>query len=156
MTDRNLLRHCLAVIAYRGGKCLHGASPSFAEYDSGGGRTPLKILGHMSALFEWTVSLAEGAERWPNGTLGAWNDEVVRFHASLSALDDYLASERLVQAELTRLLQGPIADALTHVGQLAMLRRISGSPILGENYYVADIAMGRVGPEQAPPVKPFG
>ena len=155
MTDRDLLRHCLAVISYRGGKCLHGAPSSFAEYDSGGGKTPLKILGHMSALFDWTLSLAEGAERWPNGTLGAWEDEVVRFHASLSALDDCLASERPVQAELTRLLQGPIADALTHVGQLAMLRRMFGSPIVGENYFVADMAMGRLGPDQALPAKPF-
>jgi hypothetical protein len=146
MTDRNLHGHCLAVIAYRGGKCLHVAHSSFAEHDFAGGKTPLKILGHLCALFDWALSLAEGAERWPNGTLGDWDGELVRFHASLSALENNLASERPVKAELTRLLQGPIADALTHVGQLTMLRRISGSPIVGENYYLADIAMGRLGP----------
>lgn len=155
MSDRDLLRHCLAVIAYRGGKCLHGAPPGFAHYDSGGGKTPLHILGHLSDLFDWTLSLAQGSERWSKRTLGVWDDEVARFHASLLALDEHLGSERPIQAELTRLLQGPIADALTHVGQLAMLRRMSGSPILGENYFLAEIAMGRLGPDQAPAAKPF-
>jgi len=80
---------------------------------------------------------------------------VARFPKSLAALDDYLASGAPIQAEVTRLLQGPIVDALTHVGQLMILRRMSGSPVYGENYFVADIAIGRLGPDQAPPKKPF-
>jgi hypothetical protein len=53
------------------------------------------------------------------------------------------------------LIQGPIADALTHVGQIAMLRRLAGCPIPGENYFAADIAPGRVGAQQAQPVQEF-
>lgn len=155
MTEHDLIRHCLATLAYRGGKCLHGAPPSFVHFDSGGGKTPLKILGHICDLIDWTMSMTRGAERWPKRALGNWSDEVTHFHASLIAFDNHLRSGKPVQAEITRLLQGPIADAFTHVGQLAMLRRMSGSPVLGENYFVADIASGRLGPDQAPPVKPF-
>ena len=49
------------------------------------------------------------------------------------------------------MFQGPIADALTHIGQIGMMRRMAGAPVRGENYFKADIAAGRVGAEQSAP-----
>lgn len=155
MSDRDLLRHALAVLAYRGGKPIRSAPPEFATFDTGGGHTPLVILAHLGDLLVWTLSHAKGEGKWPKHVPATWDGEAARFFDALAELDAYLASDAPVQAELTRLLQGPIADALTHVGQLMMLRRMSGSPVYGENYLVADIVTGRVGPEQSAPVKPF-
>ncbi|MBI5836115.1 MAG: hypothetical protein HZB25_02610 [Candidatus Eisenbacteria bacterium] len=155
MTDRELLRHALAVIAYRGGKTLRGAPASFANHDTGGGSTPLKILAHISDLFDWALTMCQGQTKWKGAEPGTWDEEARRFHAALATLDEYLASDAPIHAEIPRLLAGPIADSLTHVGQLAILRRMCGAPISGENYYVAEIVTGRVGAEQAPPVKAF-
>ena len=153
--ERAFLRHALAVLAYRGAKPLRGAPASFAAYDTGGGTTPLAILSHLSDLLEWALRHAQGQGRWTTAQPGSWDAEVERFHAALKALDDYLASGAPIRADAARLFQGPIADALTHVGQLMMLRRIAGAPVYGENYMVADITVGRMGPDQAPPRKAF-
>ncbi|HKS21372.1 MAG TPA: hypothetical protein VJZ76_01135 [Thermoanaerobaculia bacterium] len=149
MTDRELLRHALATLAYRGAKALRDAPPSFANYD-GGGRAPLNIVSHLGDLMEWSVSMADGSRKWHETAPTTWEGECTRFFAALKAFDDYLATDAEVQCEVTRLFQGPIADALTHVGQLAMLRRMAGAPTLGENYFAAQIETGRVGPDQAP------
>jgi len=156
MTDRELLRHTLAALAYRGAKPLCDAPASFASFSTGpGGNTPLTILAHIGDLLDWALSHAKGEGRWKSATPGSWDDEAARFHRSLGALDDYLASDAPLGAEITRLFQGPIADALTHVGQLMMLRRMAGSAVYGENYFVADIVTGRLGQDQAPPRRPF-
>jgi hypothetical protein len=145
----------VAVIAYRGGKCLREAPRAFVDHDSGDGRTPRHIVAHLADLMAWTLSMANGENRWRSDEPGAWDREVERFYSALAALDAYLGSEASVHAELPRLLAGPIADAFTHVGQLAMLRRMAGAATVGENYYVADIVTGRVGREQSPARKPF-
>lgn len=155
MSDRELLRHLLAVLAYRGAKSLRGAKPEFATYDTGGGHTPLAILAHLGDLLDWALTHARGEPKWTTAPLATWDEQVPRFFASLAALDGYLASDAPLRCDPRRLLAGPAADALTHVGQLMMLRRMSGDPVHGENYFVADIATGRVGPEQAPPVRGF-
>ena len=155
MTDRELTRHALAVLAYRGAKPLRGAPAEFAAYDTGAGHTPLVILAHLGDLMDWALTHVRGEPRWVSETPKTWDEQVVRFHASLAALDAYLASDQPVRCELPRLLAGPIADAINHVGQLMMLRRMAGSPVYGENYFVADIVTGRVGAVQSPPVRPF-
>ena len=155
MTDRELLRHAVAVLAYRGSKPLREAPAAFVDYDTGGGQTPRHVLAHIADLLDWTLSHARGEGRWTGVDPGPWDAEVARFYASLAALDAHLGSDAPIQAEIPRLLAGPIADALTHVGQLMMLRRMTGSPVYGENYLVADIVAGRVGPDQAPPRRPF-
>jgi hypothetical protein len=155
MTDRELMRHALAVLAYRGGKPLRGAKPEFATFDTGGGHTPLLILSHLGDLLDWALGHLRGEPKWVSAPLATWDEQVPRFFASLAAVDAYLASDEPVRCDLRRLLAGPIADALTHVGQLMMLRRMSGDPVYGENYFVAEILTGRVGIEQSPPVRPF-
>ena len=158
MTDpkRDLLRHTLATVAYRGGKALRGAPDSFATFRSGDkGRTPADILAHVGDLFDWALSLARGAEAWNDSKPLAWPQEVDRFFAALTAFDAYLASPAPLATPAEQLFQGPVADALTHVGQLAMLRRMSGAPIRGENYRKADIVAGRCGPEQSAPRREF-
>lgn len=155
MDDRHLLRHALAVLAYRAAKPLRDPPASFATHDTGGGHTPLVILGHLGDLMDWALTLCEGEGKWVGIVPPDWSAGVSRFYASLDALDAYLASEAPVKAEIPRLLAGPIADALTHVGQLAILRRMTGSPTIGENYFAADIVTGRVGIDQSPAVRPF-
>ena len=152
--QRALLRHTLATLAYRANRALENAPASFADYD-GAGRRPIQILAHMGDLFDWALSIAQGNQRWHNSQPLAWPAEQRRFFAALAAFDAYLASNAPLQAPADRLFQGPIADALTHVGQLAMLRRLAGAPIHGENFYLASIATGQVGPDQPKPAKTF-
>ena len=155
-TKRSMLRHTLATLAYRGGKAVRGASDSFASFKaSETTRTPVEILAHVGDLLDWALSIAEGKETWHNAKPLPWNQEVERFHDALRKFDEYLASDGDLAATCERLFQGPIADALTHVGQIAMLRRIAGEPMRGENYSIAKIEAGRVGPDQAAGVREF-
>lgn len=155
MTDRELLRHALAILAYRGGKPLREAPESFVHFDTGGGVTPLRILGHIADLNGWALTLCRNETNWVNGPAEDWKSCTERFYSSLDALDAYVASGAPIHAEIPRLMAGPVADALTHVGQLMILRRMAGSPVYGENYFRADIVTGRVGPEQSAPVRAF-
>jgi len=156
VTDRELLRHTIAVLAYRGGKALRGAPPDFEGFAGGPGlRTPGQILSHLGDLFDWALHLARGAHVWREAGPLPWEEGVARFFTSLRALDDHLASNQPLGTSAGQLFQGPIADALTHVGQIALLRRMAGSPVRGENYLKADIAVGRVGPDQAPAAVEF-
>jgi hypothetical protein len=153
---RELLRHTLATLAYRSGKVLREASPNFESFDAGAGvRTPAQILAHLGDLLDWALSMAVGKREWHDSKPLAWNDEVVRFSAALKRLDDLLASDQPIHASVERLFQGPVADALTHVGQIAILRRMAESPVKGENYFVAEIAAGRVGLDQVKAKKEF-
>jgi len=153
---RELLRHAVATLAYRGGKAVRGASSEFFDFRAGAAtRTPGQILGHIGDLLDWALSIAKGKQQWQDSPSLPWNQQVERFFAALKVFDTYLASAEDLHAPPEKLFQGPIADALTHVGQLTMLRRLADAPIRGESYFVAEIAVGRVGPEQAPPKKEF-
>jgi hypothetical protein len=153
---RDLLRHTVATLAYRGGKAVRGAPDSFASFRaSETTRTPAEILGHIGDLLDWALSIAKGAETWHNSEPIEWTQEVERFHTALAGLDDYLASDAELAGTCERLFQGAIADSLTHVGQITMLRRIAGAPIRGENYSIAKIEAGRVGAQQAAAASEF-
>lgn len=145
---RVLLRHTLATLAYRGGKAVTGAPDTFGAF-RGGTRTPLEILSHVGDLMDWALSLANGKHVWRDATPLDWNEEVARFFNAMKALDERLASSEPLGYAAEKLFQGPIADALTHVGQLNMLRRLAGSPVRGENFFRAEIIVGLVGPEQS-------
>lgn len=149
---RDLLRHSVATIAYRTGKIIRDAPQGYVDFQAGQNcRTPVQILTHISDLFDWALAMAKGQPSWHDSEPLSWPDEVQRFFESLKRFDDFLAGPQSLQASPEKLLQGPLADALNHVGQLALLRRLSGVPIRGENYYKADIATGRVGKDQPPP-----
>jgi hypothetical protein len=153
---REFLRHALATVAYRGGKAVRGAPPTFAAFRaSQTSRTPAQILAHLGDLLDWGLSIAVGKEAWHNSKPQSWEDALDRFFTSLKNFDDYLASAEPLRAPAERLFQGPIADALTHVGQIAMLRRLAEAPIRGENYFAADIMAGRVGRDQAAAKREF-
>lgn len=153
---REMLRHTVATLAYRGAKAARGADELFASFKaSETTRTPAQILAHVGDLLDWGLSIAKGNETWNNSEPLEWSKEVERFHAALKSFDDYLASDDELNASCERLFQGPVADALTHVGQIAMLRRIAGEPMKGENYSRAKIEAGRVGPDQETPRREF-
>jgi hypothetical protein len=156
LTDpkRAFLRHTLATIAYRAAKVERFAPPGFGDFQLGkAARTPLQILAHMGDLFDWGLSMAQGKSDWVQSKPQAWRKEVLRFHASLLALDRYLASNATLGVTAEELFQGPISDALTHIGQIAIMRRQNDSPVRSEVYAKANIAPGRVGTEQ--PKSPF-
>jgi hypothetical protein len=147
-----MLRHALATLAYRGGKALRGAPAGFAEFRLGDTtRTPAQILAHIGDLLDWGLSLAEGNAAWHDSPPLSWEEDTARFFAGLQALEQRLSSEEPPACSVEGIFQGPIADSLTHVGQIALLRRLAGCPVRGENYLKAQIVAGRVGPEQARP-----
>ena len=151
-----LLRHTLATLAYRGAKALRGAPAEFAEYRAdAGSRTPGQILAHMGDLLDWALALSDGRRDWHDSPPLPLEQGAARFFAALEALDARIANGAPLETPAGRIFQGPIADALTHVGQLAMLRRMAGAPFRGENYFKAEIVAGRVGAEQAPPRQEF-
>jgi hypothetical protein len=153
---RQLLRHTVATVVYRGGKALRTSPDHFASFHIGDKtRTPAQILAHMGDLFDWALSIAQGKQSWHDSKPLTWNAEIDRFFAAVKKFDDYLASDELLNGSAEGLFQGPVADALTHIGQIAMLRRLAGSPVKGENYFKAEIAAGRVGLEQSAPRREF-
>jgi hypothetical protein len=148
--ERSLLRHTLATLAYRADKVLRDPPPGFADHRvTPEVRSPLEIVGHLGDLIDWAEQLAQGQWTWKAARLGAWQADVERFFAALARLDARLASAAPLGYPAGVIFQGPIADALTHVGQLAMLRRLAGSPVRPESYGRAQIHAGRVGQEQS-------
>ena len=149
---RQMLRHTLATVAYRGRKILVGAPEGFSSFRiNEGSRTPGDVLAHICDLYDWANWLAKGEHIYNASQPGEWAADVDRFFAALATLDSYLASDQPLGRTPELIFQGPIADSLTHFGQLAMLRRIAGAPVRGESYARADITVGRVGLDQAPP-----
>jgi hypothetical protein len=149
---RELLRHALATVAYRGGKAIRNAPEKFADFQAAEGvRTPGQILAHIGDLFDWALSIASGKQTWKDSRPLPWEKESERFFAAVQKFDDYLASSQPLHAAPEKLFQGPVADALTHIGQIATLRRMAGGAVRRENYFDAEIAVGRVGAEQTRP-----
>jgi hypothetical protein len=155
-SERQLLRHTLATLAYRGGKTLRGAPEGFSGFRaSESTRTPGQILAHIGDLLDWALSISQGKQEWRNSQQQSWEMDSQRFFAALAAFDAYLASGEPLGAPAEKLFQGPIADALTHVGQIAILRRMAAAPVRAENYFRAEIVAGRVGPDQSAPRREF-
>jgi len=152
---RQLLRHTVATLAYRAGKVLRDAPAGFGEVRaSASSRSAAEILGHMVDLLAWGERLARGEYRWEASGVTDWPTGVTRFFDGLAALDRALA-ETTVPFSPEVLFQGPIADALTHTGQLAMLRGLAGAALRPESYARATIEAGRVGADQAAPGREF-
>lgn len=143
------LRHALATLAYRAAKPLRDAPADFSSFRAApGSRSAGEILAHLGDLMDWALSLARGKEKWRNSKPQPWPDDVARFFAAISAVDRQLASSASLGARAEKIFQGAIADSLTHVGQISMLRRLAGAPVRGENYAVALIEIGRTGLDQ--------
>lgn len=146
----------MAVVAYRGAKALRGAPADFAHFSAGpSSRQPVQILAHINDLYDWALWLAKGQWTWNDSTPGSWDAEVARFHAGLAAFDSYLEGTEPLGHPVEKLIAGPIADSLTHIGQINMLRRMAGSPVKGESYARAEIVTGRTGAQQAAPRREF-
>jgi hypothetical protein len=162
MTETFGLRHAVATLAYRAAKVLRDFPEASVETRlSPSTRSPRELLAHLADLMHWAEGLARGEDRWQPVNEGGWAAHRERFFANLAALDAALAAapaqaaprEQAAQAE--QIFQGPIADALTHVGQLALLRGLAGAPVRPESYARAEIRAGGVGPEQPPPRAEF-
>ena len=155
-TPVSLIRHTLATLAYRLGKALRDTPDSFRNYPgSGDERTAGRVLAHIGDLMDWALSMIEGRTVWHDSVPLSWPEEIERFYRAIAALDAKIAASGLGECTAERLFQGPIADALTHTGQLAMMRRLAGIRMKGENYYKAEISAGKVGADQAAPRREF-
>jgi hypothetical protein len=154
--SRIMLRHLAATLAYRAAKVLRDAPADFGGFQIGPERRrPVQIVAHMADLMAWGVTLAHGEYVWKAEGSDDWGTEVSRFFDGLAALDAALHSGSLPEGAEEKLIQGPLADALTHVGQLALMRGLSGAPVRPESYARADITPGRVGMAQPAPVREF-
>ncbi len=162
MVAMNLpIRHALATLSYRLGKVLRDTPAEFRDFRAAQGvRTPGEILAHIGDLMDWALTQVEGRKAWHDSASLAWDQEIARFFRAIEALDQRIAEldQRggLSAASAEKLFQSAIADALTHTGQIALLRRMAGIAVRPENYSVADIVVGRVGADQAPPRGEFG
>jgi hypothetical protein len=149
---RATVRQLAATLAYRAAKVLRDVPPGFGDTTFGPAtRRPVQIVAHMADLMAWGISMAHGGREWKPDGSDDWDREVARFFDGLAALDVALAAEGPFAGMIDKIIQGPLADALTHVGQLALLRGMSGAPVRPESYARATIVVGRVGPDQAPP-----
>lgn len=147
---RRFLRHTVATLAYRAEKVLRDVPDGFAELRlSPSTRTPLETLAHLCDLMSWGERMARGTYHWDPVPAGTWPETVDRFFTMLAALDTALAEVPPVTFPAEVIFQGPVADALTHVGQLAMMRGTLSAPVRPESYARADITVGRVGREQS-------
>lgn len=150
--SRIVLRQLAATLAYRAAKVLRDPPDGFANQSFGDAtRQPVRIVAHMADLMAWGISMAAGGKEWKAGGGDDWATEVHRFFSGLAALDAAIAADGPFAGSIDKLIQGPLADALTHVGQLSMLRGMAGAPVRPESYARADIVAGRVGLDQAPP-----
>lgn len=164
MLGMNLpIRHALATLAYRLGKVLRDTPAEFRDFRAAESvRTPGEILAHIGDLMDWALAQVEGRKAWRDSTPLTWEQEIARFFRAIEALDqrigdlDQRVAGGLGAAKAEKLFQSAIADALTHTGQIALLRRMAGIPVRPENYAAADIVAGRVGPEQAAARGEFG
>ena len=144
-SKRAVLRHMVATVAYRGGLAIKGAPESFATFHiHDTTRTPGEILAHIGDLLAGSLHLAKGNLVQIESKPQPWQEEVTRFFSALKEFDSYLASAEPLACPVEKLVQGPIGDALTHVGQIVMLRRMAGKPIHSGGYFTAEIVPGEV------------
>jgi hypothetical protein len=149
---RTFLRHSLATLAYRAGKTVRDTPAEFGAWRPATepSRSAVEILAHMGDLMDWILRMLNGKPTWTTAEPLPWDREIERFFAAVKAVDDYLASGAPILWDPGKVFQGGIADALTHTGQLAMMRRLSGYKMKGESYAAAEIVIGRVGIDQTP------
>src|SRR5215203_7124702 len=153
---RKLLNHFLAALAYRTQKALRDAPQGFGSFRvMDGVRTPAELVRHMTSVLGYARTHFIGGRYWPE-PLESLDEEIDRFHEVLGMLAQHLRNGDALLEGMTeeRLLQGPFSDAMTHAGQLALLRRLAGTPVPPENFIVAEIASDRLGPDQRDPVSP--
>ena len=142
---REVLRHMVATVAYRGGVAIRDAPESFATFRAHETtRTPGEILAHIGDLLDGSLHLLQSEMVFLTSTPLPWKDEITRFFSAVKALDSYLATDAPLACPVEKLVQGPIGDALTHVGQIVMLRRMAGIPIHPEPYFTAEIVAGEL------------
>jgi hypothetical protein len=152
--ERALLRHYLAALVYRTQKAVNGAPPTFGAFQAGQQtRSPQDLVRHMTSVLGYACTFFVGGT-YRSELLPTLEDEMARFHVIVAELADHLISGSMEGISDAQLLQGPLADAMTHAGQIALLRRLAGSPIPPENFAYADISVDRLGPEQAAAVRP--
>lgn len=158
MVDRDvraLLEHFLAALAYRTQKALRGCSPSFPDFRAAAQtRTPLELVRHMNSVLGYARTFFHGGAYRPE-PLPDLESEVRRFHATLAVLaGDIEAETAWTGITPERLLQGPLSDAMTHAGQIALLRRLAGDPIPPENFVFAEVTAGNLTADQPLPAAP--
>lgn len=142
---RELLRHLVATLAFRGGIAVRDAPENFSEFRAAEDtRSAGEILAHIGDLLEGSLFLMKGEFVRLQSPAQLWAQDVKRFFSTVEEFDSFLTSGAPLAQPVEKIVQGPIADALTHVGQIVLLRRLSGKPIQSEGYFAAEITAGEV------------
>lgn len=155
--QRQLLKHYLAAIAYRAQKALRDAPADYPSFAAGADvRTPVEVLRHMTSLLGYSRTLfLGGSYPFHPDPLPTFKEEVERFHDMVGAVGDLLDRDvALREISYEQFLQGPLSDVMTHIGQLAMLRRLAGAAVAPENFIYARVDSDRLGTDQAQPARP--
>ncbi len=152
---RQMLRHFLAALAYRTQKALRGAPSDFSSFRAGHNvRTPHELIRHMDSVLGYArTHFIGGTYRPPE--FSEFKEAVLHFHGVLADLARHLelgTEFKVITPEV--MLQGPFSDAMTHAGQLAMLRRLAVNPVPSENFIFAEISVENLGPDQPLPAAP--
>ncbi|HEX8738311.1 MAG TPA: hypothetical protein VF721_23450 [Pyrinomonadaceae bacterium] len=142
---RELLRHLTAALVFRAKIAILDAPDDFAAFRIDENiRTPAELLAHLGDLLEGSLHLMKGNLVYLNSAPLAWKQEITRFVSAAKEFDAYLASDAPLGQPVEKIMQGPVADALTHVGQIVMLRRAAKSPVRVEGYFTAEIVAGEI------------
>lgn len=154
-SDRVLLRHFLAALAYRTQKALRDHPADFGDFRAGPNvRTPHELLWHMTGVIGYARTFMRGGTFAPP-RLATMEAEIERFHATLELLAlDFADPTSAASISDEQFLHGPLADTMTHVGQLALLRRLAGAPVPSENFIYADVRAANLSATQSLPVAP--
>ncbi len=140
---RELLRHMVAAVVFRGRVAIEDAPSDFSEFRASSDvRSPSEILAHIGDLLLGSHYLLRGEFVSLESNPLAWDDEKNRFMTVARELDEFLSTDKELAYPVEKFIQGPIGDALTHVGQLVMLRRLAGIPVGEESYFSAEIVAG--------------
>jgi len=144
-----MIRHLTATVAYRFAKQVKAAPTHFATFDAGNDVvSPVKIVNHITVVIRFAQQLIDKTIKPTAPKTKNISEAAEIFHNALQLLDEMLLERDIEEKVLCQIIQGPLADALTHIGQLSTLRRLSGAPVYSENYMLADIQSGRVGATQ--------
>jgi len=142
--ENEFLRHALSTIAYRFQKAVSNSETEFGYFSAGNGsRTPNEIIYHMyHVLYTTRIFILEEKDNTEQSEKLDLKSEIDRLNAEINNLDNVLAEKPLDINYAKRLLQGPLSDLLTHIGQISMLSRLNGNPIVGEDFSTASIKTG--------------
>ena len=145
-----LLRHTLSTIAYRFQKSVSSANEDFGNFRAAeDSRTAVEIINHIFDIINKTKVFIKDDRFDKSLPIQLdFKSEIDRFHNTLQELDFLLSETELEIDYSKKLIQGPLSDVLSHIGQIALMSGLDGNKIKGENFSSAKIITGNTSSNQ--------